>query len=135
VLRIEPQTSRFQHGHTQGNGSILYNKIDVQSNISLWQINAAEVYRRTLRSTSWVIVPLGNGMASTGTAWVVDRVQRLLVTNPHVVGNQGSALVGFPAYRNGHVIAERAKYYPNNGIPARVVATTVNEDNEYSDSV
>lgn len=92
------------------------------------EARAAEVYWRALRSTSWVIVPLGNGMASTGTAWVVDRDQRLLVTNQHVVGNQGSALVLFPAYHNGQVIAERAKYSPNNGIPARVVATTVNED-------
>ena len=42
----------------------------------------------------------------TGTGWVVDRGNRLLVTNHHVVEHQVSVLVLFPLFRDGKLIVE-----------------------------
>lgn len=64
-----------------------------------------EIYRRVLRSTALVVNPGDN---ATGTAWVVDRAHRLLVTNQHVVGKQEEVFVLFPAFRDGEVVAERS---------------------------
>jgi tetratricopeptide (TPR) repeat protein len=87
---------------------------------------AAEVYRRTLHSTAWVINP---GAKVSGTAWVVDRAQRLLVTNQHVVDNEDRVVLVFPAYRNGQVISERSYYTGHlRSVAGRVVDAAVKRD-------
>lgn len=73
-------------------------------------------YGRLLRSTAWVVAEDGQG-----TAWVVDREKKLLVSNYHVVyhGEKNRLLdkvvVIFPAYEEGRVIAEREFYQKNLG--------------------
>jgi hypothetical protein len=64
-----------------------------------------KVYRQTLTSTAWVHSGEGRG-----TAWVVSRPHRLLVTNHHVVGNSDEVRVFFPMYEEGQVIADREEY-------------------------
>jgi Flp pilus assembly protein TadD len=72
------------------------------------------LYNQILHGTAWVIASRGGGRVATGTAWVVDRPGKLLITNYHVVGNADTVSVVFPAYRDGKVIAERS-YYTKNG--------------------
>jgi tetratricopeptide (TPR) repeat protein len=87
-----------------------------------------KVYQLLLRSTCWILVSEGDRMA-TGTGWIVDRANRLVVTNYHVVRNKDSVLVLFPEYKNGELIAER-DYYLKRGhrIRARVIARQSNRD-------
>ncbi len=91
-----------------------------------------KVYKNVLKSTAWILVPKpGTMTASVGTGTLVDRTQRLVITNYHVVWDkdhlQEHVLVCFPSYRQGELIAER-KYYLNQvstgkGIRGRVLAT------------
>jgi hypothetical protein len=74
-------------------------------------LTAAEtVYRKTLRGTAMVTAD-----DSQGTAWVVNRDKRLLVTCQHVVGEATKVRVMFPAYRDGRVVTRR-DFYDANGV-------------------
>src|SRR5262245_45800662 len=69
------------------------------------ELAAREVYRRTLRSVG--LVAKGT---PRGTAWVVDRANRVMITNHHVVDTDPVVEVIFPAYKDGVVIAEAEHY-------------------------
>src|SRR5262245_40937034 len=65
-----------------------------------------EIYSRTLRSTGLVLTSTGSG-----TAWIVDLEQGLLVTNDHVVAGHDQVEVVFPEYgKDGRPVAELAHY-------------------------
>src|SRR5262245_3256584 len=66
------------------------------------------VYPNLVRSTAWVVTPAG-----TGTAVVVDREQRILATNFHVVGLHSEVRVVFPDRVNTGIVAERKHYVGN----------------------
>ena len=67
---------------------------------------AEDVYARTLRGTALVVTPTGSG-----TGWVIDLEQRLLVTNDHVAGAHEKVEVIFPAYdKDGRPVAEKDLY-------------------------
>jgi regulator of sirC expression with transglutaminase-like and TPR domain len=69
------------------------------------ELRAKEIYQHTLRSAAWVRTDEGSG-----SGWVLDRANRLLVTNHHVVGNNDAVRVYFPVVRDGRVLAEKAEY-------------------------
>src|SRR5262249_50271805 len=70
---------------------------------------AQDVYARTLRGTALILTPEG-----TGTGWVIDLEQGLLVTNEHVVTTHEQVQVIFPAYgKDGRPVVERALYRRN----------------------
>lgn len=71
-----------------------------------------------LTSTTMVVVPLGKGMASQGSGFVVDRENRLMVTNKHVVMDKDDVDVIFPVYEADHVRTDRA-YYLKKARPVR----------------
>jgi hypothetical protein len=85
----------------------------------------AQAYQRVLQSIVWVHSPRGEGREATGTGTLVDKARRLVLTNYHVVSDDNRAVVMFPAYRDGRLIAER-DYYRDNfrrlGIRGTVVA-------------
>jgi hypothetical protein len=85
----------------------------------------AQVYQKVLRSVVWIHSKRGEGRLATGSGSLIDRKQRLVLTNFHVVGDNPRATVFFPAYKDDKVIAER-DYYVDRvrslGIRARVVA-------------
>src|SRR5262245_3466563 len=54
---------------------------------------AKELYARTLRGTAQILTPSGSG-----TGWVIDLQQGLLVTNEHVVTTHAKVEVIFPTY-------------------------------------
>lgn len=66
---------------------------------------AEQVYASTLRGTALILTPTGSG-----TGWVVDLEQRLLVTNEHVVTSHAEVNVYFPLMKDGKPIAEPAHY-------------------------
>jgi S1-C subfamily serine protease len=83
-------------------------------NLSLWAAprssateptDAQELYRRAVPGVVWVVVKDGHG-----SGWVLDRKERLIVTNHHVVESDDEPLVVFPEFRNGRVIAEKSFY-------------------------
>ena len=67
---------------------------------------AEDVYARTLRGTALILTPTG-----TGTGWVIDLEQGILVTNEHVVTTHEKVDVIFPTHANdGRPVAERSHY-------------------------
>jgi tetratricopeptide (TPR) repeat protein len=82
---------------------------------------AGEVYAHTLRSTALIITPTGSG-----SGWVIDLEQRLLVTNDHVAGTHERVEVIFPAYdKDGRPVAEKDLYRRH---ARRYVADVIDSD-------
>jgi S1-C subfamily serine protease len=71
-----------------------------------------KIYQRTLRSTVWVVVPFESRRARMGTGSLIDAHRHLILTNYHVVGDKDQALVYFPMFQKGKLIAERKAYIP-----------------------
>ena len=68
---------------------------------------AAEVYRKALRSVAMVKTSTSNGR---GTAWVLDRQRKLLLTSATAVDSPDFVDVFFPFRKDGRPVAE-AGYY------------------------
>src|SRR5262245_53816848 len=85
---------------------------------------ARSVYQKTVRSSAWVLTDSGSG-----TAWVVDHKNNLLVTNHHVVESFETVLVVFPEYQGGRAIPEREHYLKKGrAVKARVLDSDVTRD-------
>jgi tetratricopeptide (TPR) repeat protein len=85
----------------------------------------SDLYARTLHGTALILTPSGSG-----TGWVIDLEQGLMVTNEHVVGKHEQVEVVFPLYgKNGRPIAE-FDYYRRQarGITAEVVDVDLRHD-------
>jgi S1-C subfamily serine protease len=73
--------------------------------------DGTNIYKRTLRSTVWIVVPIGGAKAATGTGSVVDLKGGFILTNYHVVADKDEATVFFPIIeKNGDIVAERSFY-------------------------
>ncbi|QDT37349.1 serine protease [Stratiformator vulcanicus] len=88
----------------------------------------AEVYRHLLKSSAMVYTKQNEeGYAGTGTAWLVDRERKLFVTNEHVVADVAKAMLFFPKYEDGYLVADPEKYMMYESVPAEVL----DEDGDY----
>jgi S1-C subfamily serine protease len=58
---------------------------------------------------------------SAGTGSLIDRKNRLIVTNCHVVGQPEEVLIYFPEFANGELVAKRDDYKRRPGLRGRVV--------------
>jgi S1-C subfamily serine protease len=67
------------------------------------------VYKHLLKSVAWVLAISPNSI-SGGTGSLIDRQNRLVITNHHVVGDSNQIAVFFPTYEQGKLIAERDVY-------------------------
>jgi S1-C subfamily serine protease len=65
-----------------------------------------DVYRHAVAALAWAQAE----DQGKGTAWVLDRRRRLLVTAYHVVGENQTAELIFPVRRDGLLVADRAFY-------------------------
>ena len=86
--------------------------------------DGAKVYKQAVPSVVWVHSTRDRGMA-TGSGTLVDKEKRLVLTNYHVVGDNPTAKVFFPVFRDGKPIAERDYYLDRRnrlGIPGKVIA-------------
>ena len=70
------------------------------------------IYKRALRSTVWIIQPVGDDKFRTGSGSLIDAQKRLVLTNYHVVGDTKEATVFFPLIdpETKSLIPEREKY-------------------------
>ena len=90
-----------------------------------------KVYQNVLPGTVWVKAVIGPGKASFGSGSLIDVKHRWVVTNNHVVDNQGHVTVFFPAQKDGEVVADKIFYVinePKIGINARVIFRDVQHD-------
>jgi len=90
----------------------------------------SEVYRKTVQSTSWIIAKTKDGISS-GSGVLIDREQRLVITNFHVVGDAREATVFFPSRKEGKLIAKRDYYIENVkkiGLKSKVIAVDRKRD-------
>jgi tetratricopeptide (TPR) repeat protein len=65
-----------------------------------------DIYTRTLRATGLVLMPEGSG-----TAWVVDLEQGLMITTEHVVANHEHVDVAFPEYGGADRLVPELSHY------------------------
>jgi len=72
--------------------------------------SGSAVYRHVLRSVAWIVVPLSKDEFAMGTGTLVDRTNRLVLTNNHVIRGGTGIAVFFPNFRDGRPIAERENY-------------------------
>jgi S1-C subfamily serine protease len=93
---------------------------------------AEKVYQRVLKSTAWVISPVGENRVSTGTGSLVDHQRRIVLTNYHVVRENDQVTVIFPVFNKGKVVPERdfylQLYQQRRGIKGKVIAKDKKRD-------
>jgi HEAT repeat protein len=68
-----------------------------------------EIFQHVLKSTVWVVNVMPNGQ-STGTGSLVDKTNRLILTNYHVVHGHRGLYVFFPVYQDNKLVRERDTY-------------------------
>ena len=75
--------------------------------------DARKIYQRMLRASAWVTVRLSPSETHSGSAWLVDSGERLLVTSHHVVSSKdlwvvydNKIKVFFPETRNGMTLSD-----------------------------
>jgi tetratricopeptide (TPR) repeat protein len=81
------------------------------------------IIQKTRQATAYV-----ETKDASGTAWVVDRSNRLLVTNQHVVTDNVMVYIWFPLYKDGRVVTERKAYREELGLRGKVLDTDVKRD-------
>jgi tetratricopeptide (TPR) repeat protein len=68
------------------------------------------IYDQVLKAAAWILAEEG-GRTATGTGWLVDKADRLLVTNYHVVNRNEEVKVVFPQFDGRkRVIPEKSHY-------------------------
>lgn len=90
----------------------------------------ANIYRQTLKSTTWVLAKNSDG-TSSGAGVFIDTDKKLVMTNAHVVGDARNTVVFFPEVKNGRPIVDRDHYLENVkklGIKGRVIAVDRKRD-------
>jgi S1-C subfamily serine protease len=72
-------------------------------------IAAASAFERALAGIAWVVAPRG-GKEVVGTACLVDRPRKLVLTTTAVVGEDETVKVWFPAREDGKLVGQRDHY-------------------------
>ncbi|MFN4260871.1 MAG: trypsin-like peptidase domain-containing protein [Gemmataceae bacterium] len=96
------------------------------------QYTGEQIYQRALKSTVWILSPVGGGRAASGTGSLIDAQRKLILTNHHVVGNREEVMVLFPTIQNGKLVAEKDYYLDQvragNRISGKVIKTDSKRD-------
>ncbi len=94
-----------------------------------------DVRQRLLKSTCCIFTLLPKGELIMGSGSLIDRDNRLVLTNSHVISmeNKGKLRVFFPIYEEGVLVAERRRYLDRllrraEGIPCHVVYKDLRRD-------
>jgi HEAT repeat protein/S1-C subfamily serine protease len=113
-------------------------KKKTEENTQLVKAGAAtanDIYRHVLKSAAWIVVHIGTGNnAAMGTGTLIDKKNRLILTNEHVVHGGSELVVIFPMYQGDKLIAEREKYVEklktkgHDAIPGKVLAQDFKRD-------
>jgi S1-C subfamily serine protease len=95
------------------------------------ELNARDNYKRCVPSVAFVLgAEIEKGAHESGTAFVVDAEQRLLLTCHHVARNAETVRLLFPTWDSrGRVVAEKSTNFANaTWITARVLAVDAPRD-------
>ena len=98
-------------------------------------VDGGKVYKQTLPSTVWVVVPQervsqGTVRISSGTGSLIDVKHKLVLTNYHVVQDKDDVFVLFPIIqKNGKVLTDRETYMKDGArIPGKVKSRNQKKD-------
>src|SRR5260370_40994422 len=69
------------------------------------------LYHKTVLGTGWIVIPLANNKYDWGSCWVLDRQQKLIVTNYHVVKDNTDVRVRFPHWVNNQLQVDAGFYW------------------------
>lgn len=70
-----------------------------------------EIFSRTVRGSAWVVVPGAQaGSYRTGSAWLIDKKKRVVVTNHHVIRGASKIEVIFPEFDEKKLITSPQHY-------------------------
>jgi S1-C subfamily serine protease len=91
------------------------------------------VYKKGLRSTVWIVQPVGGNRMRTGSGSLIDAQQKLILTNYHVVGDDDKAFILFPIIdKAGKLTPERDTYLrllqSNGAIEGKVIGRDMRRD-------
>jgi tetratricopeptide (TPR) repeat protein/S1-C subfamily serine protease len=79
-------------------------------------------YNRVIKSVALILCEAADGSTVSGTGWVLDSKQRLLVTNHHVIEGFTDCKVYFPEFVDGQLVTDPARsIVPGRGVAGRVV--------------
>jgi S1-C subfamily serine protease len=89
------------------------------------------VYKKAIKSVTWIVAPRDEGFGQ-GSGSLIDRNDRIVITNYHVVRDAETVFVMFPIYENGAIVTDRPKYdaimRSGSGIKAKVLAREPKKD-------
>ena len=88
------------------------------------------VYQAAIKSTTLILAESPAGVAG-GTGVLIDREQRLIITNEHVVEDAETVIVFFPVVQQGQINCDQAYYLRHIreiGFQARVLAVDSGRD-------
>src|SRR5262245_45005850 len=74
------------------------------------ELKPRTIYQQTLRGTAWLVAPTSKSTVDIGTAWVVSRSRKLLLTSYHFVGPRDTVLLLFPSHDGNRLVTERSFY-------------------------
>jgi S1-C subfamily serine protease len=89
-----------------------------------------KIHARLLRSTVLILATLDRGLA-VGSGTLIDKRNRLVLTNYHVATRGKSPLVCFPMYRQGELVTDPMAYAARSGAlghPAKLVFPVPSKD-------
>ncbi|MBY0523696.1 MAG: serine protease [Gemmataceae bacterium] len=88
-----------------------------------------QLYDKTVRSTAWVISPVGKeGKAAWGGGALVDAKKRWVLTNWHVVEERNDVIVFFPTFQNGRCLADPNFYLGKEGSKTKIEGKVIARD-------
>jgi tetratricopeptide (TPR) repeat protein len=86
-----------------------------------------ELHQHLARGAGWIRIFDGNGVRH-GTGWILDREQKLMITNNHVVDGHDAVTVTFPIWKDGKLVTAESGYKSAPKVKAIVIDRDANRD-------
>jgi S1-C subfamily serine protease len=90
-----------------------------------------QLYERCLSSVAFIVSPRDKNQSELGTGTLVNEHAQIVVTNYHVVGDEDTAAIFFPAYKGNDLITSPEWYIKNKekqAVMGKVVARAKDRD-------
>jgi serine/threonine protein kinase/HEAT repeat protein len=94
---------------------------------------ATRLYNHVLKSTVWLVLSKGPNDIALGTGVLIDRENRLVLTNYHLVMDSQKVGVLFPIFQDGRLVQNPDVYLIALGSPEAVIKAQRVEGDETSD--
>lgn len=91
------------------------------------KMTARQLHDHLAKGSGWVRITTETG-TNNGTAWIVDKGRKWMVTNAHVVDGRDSVQVIFPEWKDGKLVREELAYAGIAGVKATVIDRDENRD-------